>query len=100
LSQADGLRYCLARGETAFSSLKKYASHFFNPAFGDTEEKEAAYAAAGVNSKKYSLNYSFLIRKLYSKNYTSILKLYIGLRKIALRNLRNEALNGEIDDKR
>jgi hypothetical protein len=53
LSQADGLRYCTA---AAFSSLKKYAAHFFNLAFGETEEKEAAHAAAGVNSKKYLLN--------------------------------------------
>jgi hypothetical protein len=49
LPQAGGLRYCNA---AAFSSLKKYATHFFNLAFGDTEEKEAAYAVAGVNSKK------------------------------------------------
>jgi hypothetical protein len=49
LSQADGLRYCTA---AAFSSLKKYAAHFFNPDFIGTEEKEAAYAVAGVNSEK------------------------------------------------
>jgi hypothetical protein len=61
LPQAGGLRYCNA---AAFSSLKKYATHFFNLAFGDTEEKKAAYAVAGVNSKEYLLNYSFLIRKL------------------------------------
>jgi hypothetical protein len=54
LPQAGGLRYCTA---AAFSSLKKYAAHFFNLAFGDTEEKEAAYAVAGVNSKKYSLKF-------------------------------------------
>jgi hypothetical protein len=61
LPQAGGLRYCNA---AAFSSLKKYAAHFFNPAFGDTEEKEAAYAVAGVNSKKYLLNYSLSYKKI------------------------------------
>jgi hypothetical protein len=48
LPQAGGPRCCTA---AAFSSLKKYAAHFFNSAFGITEEKEAAYAAAGVNSE-------------------------------------------------
>jgi hypothetical protein len=67
LPQAGGLRYCTA---AAFSSLKKYAAHFFNLAFGDTEEKEAAYAVAGVNSKKYLLNHfslykNIVIGKLY-----------------------------------
>jgi hypothetical protein len=49
MAQADGLRYCNA---AAFSSLKKYATHFFNPDSIGTEEKKAAYAVAGVNSKK------------------------------------------------
>jgi hypothetical protein len=49
LPQAGGPRCCTA---AAFSPLKKYAAHFFNSAFGITEEKEAAYAAAGVNSGK------------------------------------------------
>ena len=52
LPQAGGLRYCTA---AAFSSLKKYAAHFFNPAFGETEEKEAAHAVAGDNSEKFQL---------------------------------------------
>jgi hypothetical protein len=55
LPQAGRLRY---RNAAAFSSLKKYAPHFFNLAFGDTEEKEAAYAVAGVNSEKYSLKFT------------------------------------------
>jgi hypothetical protein len=50
--QAGGLRYCTA---AAFSSLKKYAAHFFNLAKGETEEKEAAHAVAGDNSEKYLL---------------------------------------------
>jgi hypothetical protein len=50
LSQADWLRYCTA---AAFSSLKKCAAHFSNLGFAGTEEKEAAYAVAGVNSEKY-----------------------------------------------
>jgi len=53
LPQAGGPRCCTA---AAFASLKKYAAHFFNSAFGGTEPKEAAHAAAGVNSKKYLLN--------------------------------------------
>jgi hypothetical protein len=64
LPQAGGLRYCLAQGETAFSSLKKYATHFFNPDFIGTEEKKAAYAVAGVNPEKCSLTYFFLIKRL------------------------------------
>jgi len=44
---------------TAFSPLKKYAAHFFNLAFSETEEKEAAPAVAGDNSEKYSLPYFF-----------------------------------------
>jgi hypothetical protein len=48
LPQAGGLRYCTA---AAFSPLKKYATHFFNSGFAETEEKEAAHAVAGVNSK-------------------------------------------------
>ena len=31
----------------AFASLKKYASHFFNHAFGVTEPKEATYETTG-----------------------------------------------------
>jgi len=69
LSQADGLRYCTA---AAFSSLKKYAAHFFNPDFVGTEPKEAAYAAAGVNSKKYLLNHLF-IKISFCRKVTSIL---------------------------
>jgi hypothetical protein len=38
--------------------LKKYAAHFFNPDFVGTEEKEAAYAVAGVNSEKYLLEFT------------------------------------------
>ena len=37
-STAGGLRTCYV---AAFASLKKYAAHFFNPAFGGTESKEA-----------------------------------------------------------
>ena len=33
---------------TAFASLKKYASHFFNSAFGGTEPKEALYETTGI----------------------------------------------------
>jgi hypothetical protein len=36
----------------AFSTLKKYASHFFNPAKGDTLEKEAAYPVTGKSKKR------------------------------------------------
>jgi hypothetical protein len=61
LPQAGGLRYCNA---AAFSSLKKYAAHFFNPDFIGTEEKEAAYAIAGVNSKKYLLTRFAFYKKL------------------------------------
>jgi hypothetical protein len=97
LPQVGGLRYYNA---TAFSSLKKYAAHFFNLAFGDTEEKKAAYAVAGVNSKKYSLMYFLFKAFLTSKDTYRFKCIFDGLRKIALRNLRNEALSGEIDDKR
>jgi hypothetical protein len=31
--------------------LKKYATHFFNYAFGVTGEKDAAFAVTGFNSK-------------------------------------------------
>jgi hypothetical protein len=57
LPQAGGLRYCTA---AAFASLKKYAAHFFNSGFAETEPKEAAYAVAGINSEKYLLNHSSL----------------------------------------
>jgi len=50
MPQAGGPRCCTA---AAFASLKKYAAHFFNSAFGVTEPKEAAYAAAGINLEKY-----------------------------------------------
>ena len=43
--QAAWLR-CL--NSAAFASLKKYASHFFNCAFGATEPKEAPYETAGI----------------------------------------------------
>jgi hypothetical protein len=33
----------------AFFPLKKYASHFFNSAFGGTGQKEAAYPVTGKN---------------------------------------------------
>ena len=55
MPQAGGLRYCTA---AAFTSLKKYAAHFFNLAFGETEEKEAAYAVAGINSRKCVLEFT------------------------------------------
>jgi hypothetical protein len=47
-STAGGLRNWNA---AAFSTLKKYASHFFNPAFGGTVEKEAAYPVTGESKK-------------------------------------------------
>ena len=50
LPQAGGLRYCIA---AAFASLKKYALHFFNPAFGGTEPKEALYAGTVVNRNSF-----------------------------------------------
>jgi hypothetical protein len=53
LPRAGRPRCCTA---AAFAPLKKYAAHFFNSAFGTTEPKEAAYAAAGVNLEKYLLN--------------------------------------------
>jgi len=81
-------RYCTA---AAFASLKKYAAHFFNFAFGVTEPKEAAYAVAGVNSEKCLLNHlSFEISSCFG-NYSQPKFFNDGLRKIALRNLRNEA---------
>ena len=43
-AQAAWLR-CL--NGTAFASLKKYASHFFNHAFSVTEPKEAPYETTG-----------------------------------------------------
>ena len=90
MSQADGLRYCTA---AAFSSLKKYAAHpivigFFNPDFVGTEEKEAAYAVAGVNSEKYLLKYVLSKAFLTSKDIYRFKSIFGGLRKIALRNLR------------
>jgi hypothetical protein len=45
LAQAAWLRNC---NVTDFSSLKKYALHFFNPDFIGTEEKKVTYAVAGV----------------------------------------------------
>jgi hypothetical protein len=53
MPRAGGPRCCTA---AAFASLKKYAAHFFNLGLAETEPKEAAYAAAGVNSKKGLLN--------------------------------------------
>jgi len=44
IAQAAWLR-CL--NSAAFASLKKYASHFFNSAFGGTEPKEALYETTG-----------------------------------------------------
>ena|GEM_PF-2071692 len=88
MSQADGLRYCTA---AAFSSLKKYAAHFFNSGFAETEAKEAAHAVAGVNSKKYLLKYILFKAFLTSKDTYRFKCIFGGLRKIALRNLRNEA---------
>ena len=82
MPQAGGLRYCTA---AAFASLKKYAAHFFNPDVVGTEPKEAAYAVAGVNSEKYLLMYL-----LFETPYR-FRCIFGGLRKIALRNLRNEA---------
>jgi hypothetical protein len=88
LPQAGGLRYCTA---AAFASLKKYAAHFFNPACSGTEPKEAAHAVAGVNSEKYLLM-SFLFKALLIAERIGRSKcIFAGLRKIALRNLRNEA---------
>jgi hypothetical protein len=37
---------CAPCNGAAFASLKKYATHFFNHAFGVTEPKEAPYAGA------------------------------------------------------
>jgi hypothetical protein len=37
---------CAPCNGAAFASLKKYAAHFFNRAFGTTEPKEAPYAGA------------------------------------------------------
>ena len=51
-SSAGGLRN---RNAAAFSPLKKFAAHFFNPAFGVTGENEAANPVTGVNSRKNSL---------------------------------------------
>jgi hypothetical protein len=42
--RAGGLRN---RNTAAFCLLKKYAPHFFNPAFGGTRQKEAAYPVTG-----------------------------------------------------
>jgi hypothetical protein len=40
------------RSTATFSPLKKFASHFFNHAFGVTGEKEAANPVTGLNSSK------------------------------------------------
>jgi hypothetical protein len=71
--------------------LKKYAAHFFNSGFAETEPKEAAYAVAGVNSEKCLLNYLSFEILFYSRNYLQPKFFNGGLRKIALRNLRNGA---------
>jgi hypothetical protein len=47
-STASGLR---SWNVAAFASLKKFAAHFFNPALGGTDPKEAAYPATVFNSK-------------------------------------------------
>jgi hypothetical protein len=44
LPPAGGLRN---RNAAAFCPLKKYATHFFNSAFGGTGQKEAAYPVTG-----------------------------------------------------
>ncbi|PVD52766.1 hypothetical protein DC498_07495 [Terrimonas sp.] len=44
MPQAGGLRN---RNAAAFCLLKKYAPHFFNPTFGVTRQKEAAYPVTG-----------------------------------------------------
>jgi hypothetical protein len=49
-STAGGLRNWNA---AAFSTLKKYASHFFNFAKGETVEKEAAYPVTGESKKTH-----------------------------------------------
>jgi hypothetical protein len=55
--------------------LKKYAAHFFNSAYGVTEEKEAAPAVTDVNSEKYSLKSLFfaiiLMQKLRINSFTA-----------------------------
>jgi len=43
-SAAGGLRNW---NTAAFCPLKKYATHFFNSAFGGTGQKEAAYPVTG-----------------------------------------------------
>jgi hypothetical protein len=71
--------------------LKKYAAHFFNPDVVGTEAKEAAYAVAGITSEKCLLNHSFL-ENYYKRKVMNRFQCFNGgLRKIALRNLRNEA---------
>jgi hypothetical protein len=62
LPQAGGPRCCTA---AAFASLKKYAAHFFNLGLAETESKEAAYAAAGVNSEKCFKEY-ILLQELFN----------------------------------
>ena len=88
MPQAGGPRYCTA---AAFASLKKYAAHFFNSGFAETEPKEAAHAVAGVNSDKYSLNFMGFATELNTQTSYPFICSNSGLRKIALRNLRNEA---------
>jgi len=62
--------------------LKKFASHFFNPAFGVTGEKEAAYAGTGEkiqfafnNSDAMLLNYkrriNLLLLRMLERRYNS-----------------------------
>ncbi len=48
LSPPQPVRLC-NRNTTAFASLKKFAAHFFNPAFGVTEPKEVANPVTVLN---------------------------------------------------
>jgi len=47
--QPAGLRTCVG---ALFASLEKYASHFSNPAFGETEPNNAPYTGTGGNSSR------------------------------------------------
>jgi hypothetical protein len=46
--------------------LKKYATHFFNHAFGTTEEKEAANPVTGVSKINYLEGAIVFPKKSYS----------------------------------
>ena len=59
----------------AFVSLKKYATHFFNFAFGATEPKETPYETTGIDVKERVL----IDLKFFPSLYLNQLETFLSL---------------------